>query len=444
MAGRRAFQEGGFMIFQELLPPALCTALNERLERILEGDYDTGRPPSKAPGGRAVRRNLGRGGGAKTTLRIVDAWRCDQLFQSVVCSEGLGRLAAALGGWPGARVAEDQVWIKPPGAGPLVFHRDSPYFDFVPDDVITIWIALDPMVPEIGPLQYAVGSHRWGEGRRGTAAQFFDSNHQQLMADAAKREGFRLEEVELISVLVPQGGAGIHDGRTWHGSGDNKSQGNCRRGLGIHFVPADVAFRTTPKPGFDDLPALAARGEVSNEDHPVTFRGAAATDEKDRASCSSSELIITFHGLSKTAASANTSWTLAGYGKGDIQSTIRTFNHFAMPRLSMRRKLPLAAALLAALCGVGPSGGPAAVRLPDNPAAKGILVVVVVLLALAVLRTLPVLFTYWRVMFFFWFGGRYEEVKSRFPGLSNMSRGHLYSLAMVPWLMPKPHYRTGL
>lgn len=109
----------------------------------------------------------------------------------------------------------------------------------------------------------------------------------------------------------------------------------------------------------------------------------------------------------------------------------------------MRRKLPLAAALFAALCGVGPSTGPAAVRLPDNPAAKGILVVVAVLLALAVLRTLPVLFTYWRVMFFFWFGGRYEEVKSRFPGLSHMSRGHLYSLAMVPWLMPKPHYRTG-
>ena len=30
-------------------------------------------------------------------------------------------------------------------------------------------------------------------------------------------------------------------------------------------------------------------------------------------------------------------------------------------------------------------------------------------------------------------------------GMGNMFRqgGHLYSLAMVPWLMTKPHYRTG-
>eukprot|EP00913_Durusdinium_trenchii_P019681 g18502.t1 len=91
-------------------------------------------------------------------------------FQRVVLSPVLGRLAATLGGWSGARVAEDQVWIKPPGAGPLVFHRDSPYFDFEPDHVITIWIALDAMTPELGPLEYVVGSHRW-EGRRGTAAQ---------------------------------------------------------------------------------------------------------------------------------------------------------------------------------------------------------------------------------------------------------------------------------
>ena len=57
----------------------------------------------------------------------------------------------------GARVAQDQIWAKPPGASPLVFHRDSPYFDFVPDDVITVWIALDDMTcDELGPLEYVL------------------------------------------------------------------------------------------------------------------------------------------------------------------------------------------------------------------------------------------------------------------------------------------------
>lgn len=53
----------------------------------------------------------------------------------------------------GARLAQDQVWAKPPGAGPLVFHRDSTYFDFNPADVTTVWLALDDMVPELGPLE---------------------------------------------------------------------------------------------------------------------------------------------------------------------------------------------------------------------------------------------------------------------------------------------------
>ena len=46
-----------------------------------------------------------------------------------------------------------QVWAKPPGASPLTFHRDSAYFDFVPSDVITVWLALDDMLPELGPLE---------------------------------------------------------------------------------------------------------------------------------------------------------------------------------------------------------------------------------------------------------------------------------------------------
>ncbi|CAK9001381.1 unnamed protein product [Durusdinium trenchii] len=106
--------------------------------------------------------------------RIVDAWKADALsfgdewFQRVVLSPVLGRLAATLGGWSGARVAEDQVWIKPPGAGPLVFHRDSPYFDFEPDHVITrLWpitrtgTRLDR--PELEGLQLRSSNESWAD-----------------------------------------------------------------------------------------------------------------------------------------------------------------------------------------------------------------------------------------------------------------------------------------
>ena len=45
---------------------------------------------------------------------------CLPRFRQVVLSPQLGALAATLGGWSGARVAEDQLWLKPPGAGPLL------------------------------------------------------------------------------------------------------------------------------------------------------------------------------------------------------------------------------------------------------------------------------------------------------------------------------------
>ena len=37
-----------------------------------------------------------------------------------------------------------------------------------------VWVALDEMVPELGPLEYVSGSHLWGDGRSGTASHCFD------------------------------------------------------------------------------------------------------------------------------------------------------------------------------------------------------------------------------------------------------------------------------
>eukprot|EP00442_Polarella_glacialis_P009705 CAMPEP_0115160408 /NCGR_PEP_ID=MMETSP0227-20121206/70796_1 /TAXON_ID=89957 /ORGANISM="Polarella glacialis, Strain CCMP 1383" /LENGTH=492 /DNA_ID=CAMNT_0002572317 /DNA_START=75 /DNA_END=1550 /DNA_ORIENTATION=+ len=56
---------------------------------------------------------------------------------------------------------------------------------------------------------------------------------------------------------------------------------------------------------------------------------------------------------------------------------------------------------------------------------------------------LQTLVLYWRVLFFFWTGGSYEDSRMRFRGLTNLGRAHLYSLASVPWLMRQPHYRAG-
>ena len=158
-----------------------------------------------------------------------------------------GKLVAELMRWPsGARVANDQVWAKPPGGAALTFHRDSAYLDFEPSDVATVWIALDDMEAELGPLEYVPASHLWGDGRVGSASQFFDTHDRHaLLFDAARREGIAEPEASLrIEPLqVPTGGAGIHHGPLWHGSGPNASVSRPRRGVGVHFVPGCARFR---------------------------------------------------------------------------------------------------------------------------------------------------------------------------------------------------------
>ena len=83
---------------------------------------------------------------------MINVWKSDKDFQQVITSPTLGKMVAELGGWNGARVGEDQFFIKPPGCDPLVFHRDTPYFDFSPLEVITMWFSLDDLEEKMGPL----------------------------------------------------------------------------------------------------------------------------------------------------------------------------------------------------------------------------------------------------------------------------------------------------
>ena len=186
---RPKFVRDGFVILEGVLPAATIRLLNERLEAVLRGTYDTGRKPDKVPRFKVEERcKPGKkpppiGGPAKRTLQVINVWKADAAFRSVVLDPALGKAVAELSGWDkdGARVANDQVWAKPPGASALTFHRDSAYFDFNPEEVTTVWLALDDMDEDVGPLVYVPKSHEWGEGRVGSAQSFFDKSHKDLL-----------------------------------------------------------------------------------------------------------------------------------------------------------------------------------------------------------------------------------------------------------------------
>lgn len=242
---KQSFGQRGFVVMEELLTPGAVTALREALERVLRGRYDAGRAPDKHPPLLEEGNDSALGGPGKRTLQIVNIWKSDRTFQAVALSPRLGRLVAELTGWSSVRLMNDQVWAKPPSAAALSFHRDSAYFDLEPSEVCTVWMALDDTIDEaVGPLEYVAGSHLWSEDRFGSAQTFFpDKSHRALMLDAARKQGLAEADLEIVAVCVKAGGAGIHNGRLWHGSGANRSATCPRRGLGLHFVPGDAVFR---------------------------------------------------------------------------------------------------------------------------------------------------------------------------------------------------------
>merc|ERR1712173_477435 len=122
--------------------------------------------------------------------------------------------------------SSDQIFAKLPGALPVSLHRDKDFhMDLDNDDVVTVWIALDDMDDEVGPLKYVHGSHMWEDNRlwepekftlRGPSADDWclDAYHRHQLAQG--KELIDLEdEFTTTTVSVRKGGAGIHNGRLW-------------------------------------------------------------------------------------------------------------------------------------------------------------------------------------------------------------------------------------
>ena len=333
-----SFAQDGFYIFPNCVFRAGregVAAAVRALEDILNGIYETGKPPTKLPAGfhqnhqqaagssarrfvigSSCRVNPGGKGDAyvddmpsssatttttpsivvrksiATTLQIINAHISSKFLDAVCQSPSLGQAVCRLCKWPGCRLAQDQAWLKPPGSGPLSFHRDTTYFDFVPKEVCTVWFAFDDLLDAaMGPLEYCAGSHLWGEHRRGSANQFFDENYRALCEDAAKLEKHSHGEesggdfsllLRYVQVKLSAGGCSIHDGRTWHGSGPNSSNQQYRKGFGIHFIRSDAVFQSHEPLGKLWKPYKKGGAESSDfslpDEFPITFQVSSTQD----------------------------------------------------------------------------------------------------------------------------------------------------------------------
>lgn len=228
------YQRDGFLVLEEFLALDRLAALAARFEPLFGGAFPSGLHPDEW-NWRAGRDS------EDLTRQICNGWKADPVIAGVVLSATLGHCCAQLGGWPGARIGQDNVLWKPPGASALGFHQDDSYCQWVdPVGYVTCWMPLDRTTADGGTIEYVPGSHLWGEFPM--IRQFHaPDDYTEALKEAARQVG---KTPEIIKVELPAGGCAFHAGRTWHGSGANRSP-RPRRSLVAHCISSEARFHAS-------------------------------------------------------------------------------------------------------------------------------------------------------------------------------------------------------
>lgn len=260
------FATDGFVVVERIITDTAVEAVKGRFDCLFRGEFETGIRPDEV--------NWQEGTGDPTlTRQLCNVWKADRLVASRVLAASLGEALARLAGWPGARIVQDNLLWKPPGARSVGFHRDNAYLSWYrPQEMATCWIALDPTSAERGTVAYARGSHRWSTGAEPAMVFHAPQDHRGPMEQAAAAEGV---VPDVVAVEVPAGGGSFHHGWTWHGSDANRSEVD-RRALVLHCASSEARFH---RPGFaagtGPIYSRYARpdDEVMDEKHfPILWR----------------------------------------------------------------------------------------------------------------------------------------------------------------------------
>ena len=229
-----AFNRDGFIVFDEFLESDEIDRLKSRFDALFHGRWETGLAPDE------VNWQYGRDRDDRTR-QLCNTWKADYAVASVVLRPAVGRIAARLSGWDGARLHLDNVIWKPPGASALTMHQDGSYNHYmVPNAMTSLWMALTDTSADAGTVLYVRGSHKWGETPK--PESFLVDDHLAPVHRAAARAG--IGEPEIVAVEVPAGGLAVHANWVWHGSGPNTAD-LPRQAVVAHCTPSISRFHPT-------------------------------------------------------------------------------------------------------------------------------------------------------------------------------------------------------
>ncbi|HZQ21644.1 MAG TPA: phytanoyl-CoA dioxygenase family protein [Terriglobales bacterium] len=211
-----AFQRDGFVRIQSFFDPAETAQIEANLRRFVREIVPT---LSKQE---AMYEDYTRPETLKQVTRLED----DSFFGSLLKGKKLCGLAESLLRQE-AVPQSIQFFNKPPGIGAATPpHQDGFYFCLVPNEALTIWVALDEVNEENGAMHYWNGSHKKG---------VFPHSTSHVLGFSQGLAGNREDELGIETVCTASpGDCLVHHSLTIHAAGPNLSK-RTRRALGLVY-----------------------------------------------------------------------------------------------------------------------------------------------------------------------------------------------------------------
>jgi ectoine hydroxylase-related dioxygenase (phytanoyl-CoA dioxygenase family) len=222
---RSAYEEGGYLVFPQLLSDDELQTLRAALRDVLRDSEGLTETSSKFSitrtddGGYAVRR-------------IFDPISHHQAFYDLVLNPKILDVVENLIG-PNIQLHHTKLNMKPPSSREARFewHQDYPFFPHTNFDLLAVMIYFDDSTEENGCLTIVPGSHKWGPRNHLFAKDGAFSS--QLEDKSAVQDPSRW-----LKVPVPAGGMELHHCNMLHSSTANRGT-KPRSAMVIQYRAAD-------------------------------------------------------------------------------------------------------------------------------------------------------------------------------------------------------------
>lgn len=229
------FERDGVVCLRGVLDAAWCESLRDAALAAMASGQGRTREVKLEPGE----------GRFYSSVYLSDA---DARFARARDASALPQIAARLMRAERVRFFYDQLFIKAPGTvAPTPWHNDLPFWPFLGNDLVSIWVALSPVNAATSGVQYVAGSHRWNKMFRAITPDYdprFMDESMEVCPDYGAGEGD--PSARVLSWDMQPGDVLCHHPLTVHGAAGNASATTTRIGWSIRYLGADV--RWDPRP----------------------------------------------------------------------------------------------------------------------------------------------------------------------------------------------------